>query len=153
MQQKQMEKMTAASAPNKEAGKKFLDENKKQAGVIETASGLQYKIIKEGKGKTPVATDQVTVNYEGKLLDGKVFDSSYDRKKPETFGVGGVIKGWSEGLQLMKEGGIYELYIKSDLAYGDQGNQSIPGGSTLIFKVELLKIAPPAADQKQQQPK
>jgi FKBP-type peptidyl-prolyl cis-trans isomerase FklB len=149
MQQKQMEKMAAAATPNKEAGNKFLAENKKQAGVIETASGLQYKVIKEGKGKTPTATDQVTVNYEGKLLDGKIFDSSYDRKKPETFGVGGVIKGWTEGLLLMKEGGIYELYVKSDLAYGDQGNQSIPGGSTLIFKVELIKVLAPAADQKQ----
>jgi FKBP-type peptidyl-prolyl cis-trans isomerase FklB len=150
MQQKQMEKMSAASRPNKEAGDKFLQENKKVEGVIETPSGLQYKVIKEGKGKTPTATDQVTVNYEGKLLDGKIFDSSYDRKKPETFTVGGVIKGWTEGLQLMKEGGIYELYVKSDLAYGDQGNQSIPGGSTLIFKVELIKIAAPAANPQQQ---
>ena len=91
MQKKQMEKMAAAAIPNKEKGKKFLEDNKKQPGVIETASGLQYKVIKEGKGKSPAATDQVTVNYEGKLLDGKVFDSSYDRKKPETFGVGGVI--------------------------------------------------------------
>jgi FKBP-type peptidyl-prolyl cis-trans isomerase FklB len=154
MQKKQMEKMAAASTPNKEAGKKFLEDNKKQAGVIETASGLQYKVVKEGKGKTPTATDQVTVNYEGKLLNGKIFDSSFDRKKPETFGVGGVIKGWTEGLQLMKEGGSYELYVKSDLAYGDQGNQSIPGGSLLIFKVDLLKIEAPAADnKKQQQPK
>jgi len=146
MQKKQMEKMEAAAGPNKTEGKKFLDENKKQSGVIETSSGLQYKVIKEGKGKTPTATDQVTVNYEGKLLSGKIFDSSYDRKKPETFGVTGVIKGWTEALQLMKEGGIYELYVKSDLAYGDQGNQQIPGGSTLIFKVELVKIEAPAAD-------
>jgi FKBP-type peptidyl-prolyl cis-trans isomerase len=150
MQQKQQEKMAAAATPNKEAGQKFLEENKKQAGVIETASGLQYKVVKEGKGKTPAATDQVTVNYEGKLLDGKIFDSSYDRKKPETFGVGGVIRGWTEGLQLMKEGSTYEFYIKSDLAYGDQGNQSIPGGSLLIFKVELLKIEAPAANPQKQ---
>jgi FKBP-type peptidyl-prolyl cis-trans isomerase FklB len=145
MQKKQMEKMTLAAKPNKEAGMKFLEENKKQAGVIETASGLQYKVIKEGKGKTPTTADQVTVNYEGKLLSGKIFDSSYDRKKPETFGVTGVIKGWTEGLLLMKEGGIYELYVNSDLAYGDQGNQSIPGGSLLVFKVELIKVVPPAA--------
>jgi len=149
MQQKQMEKMSAASKPNKEAGQKFLEENKKQPGVIETPSGLQYKVIKEGKGKTPTATDKVTVNYEGKLLNGKIFDSSFDRKKPETFGVTGVIKGWTEGLQLMKEGGSYELYVKSDLAYGDQGNQSIPGGSTLIFKVDLIKIEAPAAGDDQ----
>ncbi|MEI6123822.1 MAG: FKBP-type peptidyl-prolyl cis-trans isomerase [Bacteroidota bacterium] len=151
MQQKQMKKMTEAAAPNKEAGKKFLAENKKQAGVIETPSGLQYKVVKEGKGKTPTATDQVTVNYEGKFLDGKIFDSSYDRKKPETFGVTGVIKGWTEALQLMKEGGSYELYVPSDLAYGDQGNQGIPGGSTLIFKVELIKIEAPAANQQKEQ--
>ena len=146
MQQKQAEKMAQASVPNKEAGAKFLEENKKQAGVIQTQSGLQYKVIKEGTGKTPKATDMVSVNYEGKLLDGKIFDSSYERKKPETFGVTGVIKGWTEALQLMKEGGIYELYISSDLAYGDQGNQSIPGGSTLIFKVELIKVEAPAAE-------
>lgn len=140
MQKKQMEKMAQTSAPNKEAGNKFLEDNRKNEGVIETNSGLQYKVIKEGKGKSPAETDKVTVNYEGKLLDGKIFDSSYDRKKPETFPVNGVIKGWTEGLQLMKEGGIYELYIKSDLAYGDQGNPSIPGGSLLIFKVELIKV-------------
>jgi len=153
MQQKQMKKIVAASAPNKEAGAKFLAENKKQAGVIETKSGLQYKVIKEGKGKTPTETDSVTVNYEGKLLSGKVFDSSFDRKKPITFPVGGVIKGWTEALLLMKEGGSYELYIPSDLAYGDQGNQGIPGGSTLIFKVDLIKVgaAPVAKTDKKQE--
>ncbi len=148
IQEKQQKKMMAAAGPNKEAGAKFLAENKGKEGVIQTQSGLQYKVIKEGKGKTPTATDQVTVNYEGKLLDGKIFDSSYESKKPVTFGVTGVIKGWTEALQLMKEGGTYELYIPSDLAYGDQGNQGIPGGSTLIFKVELIKIEAPAADAK-----
>lgn len=150
LQQKQAEKVAAMAAPNKEAGKKFLEENKKNQGVIQTASGLQYKVIKEGNGKSPSAADQVTVHYEGKLLDGKIFDSSYERKEPITFAVNGVIPGWTEGLQLMKEGGTYELFIPSDLAYGDQGNQAIPGGSTLVFKVELIKVIPagqPAADQ------
>jgi FKBP-type peptidyl-prolyl cis-trans isomerase FklB len=86
----------------------------------------------------------VTVNYEGKLLNGKIFDSSFERKEPATFPLNGVIKGWTEGLQHMKEGGSYELYVPSDLAYGDQGNQGIPGGSTLIFKVDLIKIVTPA---------
>ncbi len=140
MQQKQMKKDSKIAGPNKEAGKKFLEENKSKPGVIQTASGLQYKVIKEGTGKTPTTQDKVTVNYEGKLLDGKVFDSSYDRNKPETFPVTGVIKGWTEALQLMKEGGTYELYISSDLGYGDQGNQGIPGGSCLIFKVDLIEV-------------
>lgn len=142
MQQKQIKQMAATAAPNKQAGQKFLDENRKLPGVFETASGLQYKIIKEGHGKTPVAIDQVTVNYEGKSLDGTIFDSSFDRKKAETFSVSNLIKGWTEGLQLMNEGGIYALYVKSDLAYGDRGNQSIPGGATLIFRVELIKTEP-----------
>jgi len=140
MQQKQTKGMAKVAGPNKEAGKKFLDENKKQAGVIVTKSGLQYKVIKEGTGATPTTNSNVTVNYEGKFLDGKIFDSSYETNKPVTFPVTGVIPGWTEALQLMKEGGIYELYINSDLAYGDQGNQGIPGGSTLIFKVELIKV-------------
>ncbi|HPS26586.1 MAG TPA: FKBP-type peptidyl-prolyl cis-trans isomerase [Bacteroidales bacterium] len=150
MQQKQMEKMTKASEPNKQAGLQYLEENKKQPGVTQTQSGLQYKVIKEGNGKTPTAKDQVTVNYEGKLLDGTVFDSSFERGKPATFPVTGVIPGWTEGLQLMKEGGSYELYIPSDLAYGDQGTQGIPGGSTLIFKVDLIKVE--AAPANTQQP-
>ena len=150
MQQKQMEKMTKASEPNKQAGLQYLENNKKQPGVTQTQSGLQYKVIKEGKGKTPTANDQVTVNYEGKLLDGTVFDSSFERGKPATFPVTGVIPGWTEGLQLMKEGGSYELYVPSDLAYGDQGTQGIPGGSTLIFKVDLIKVE--AAPANAQQP-
>ncbi|HNX06098.1 MAG TPA: FKBP-type peptidyl-prolyl cis-trans isomerase [Bacteroidales bacterium] len=149
MQQKQMEKMTKASEPNKQAGLQYLEENKKQPGVTQTQSGLQYKVIKEGNGKTPTAKDQVTVNYEGKLLDGTVFDSSFERGKPATFPVTGVIPGWTEGLQLMKEGGSYELYIPSDLAYGDQGTQGIPGGSTLIFKVDLIKVEVAPANTQQ----
>jgi len=151
LQEKQSKKMAEAAGPNKQAGAKFLEENKKNPGIVQTQSGLQYKVIKEGNGKSPKATDMVTVNYEGKLLDGKIFDSSYDRKKPETFGVSNVIRGWTEGLQLMKEGGSYELYIPSDLAYGDQGNQSIPGGSMLIFKVDLLKVEVGTANTQQPQ--
>jgi FKBP-type peptidyl-prolyl cis-trans isomerase FklB len=144
--------MLKASAPNKAAGAKWLEENKKNPGVIQTASGLQYKVIKEGKGKNPTAADKVTVNYEGRMIDGKIFDSSFERKQPATFEVNAVIRGWTEGLQLMKEGGSYELYIPSDLAYGDQGNQNIPGGSTLIFKVDLIKVEAGTGEQNSQQP-
>jgi FKBP-type peptidyl-prolyl cis-trans isomerase FklB len=140
MQQKQMEQMAAQSAPVKAEGQKFLEENKKKQGVVTTASGLQYKIVKQGSGKKPTAADVVTVHYEGKLLDGTVFDSSYERKEPAQFQIQGVIPGWQEGLQLMNEGSTFELYIPSDLAYGDMGNNGIPGGATLIFKVELIKI-------------
>jgi FKBP-type peptidyl-prolyl cis-trans isomerase len=152
MQQKQSEKLAVIAAPNKEAGQKFLIENKKQPGVLETPSGLQYKVIKVGKGKTPTETDKVTVNYEGKLLDGTIFDSSFDRNKSETFSLNNLIKGWTEGLRLMKEGGSYELYVNSDLAYGDQGNQSIPGGSTLIFKIDLIKVESPGSDDQNKTP-
>lgn len=148
MQQKQMDKMSQAAQPNKEAGAKWLEENKKKEGVVVTASGLQYKVIKAGNGATPTANDNVTVHYEGKLIDGKIFDSSYERKEPATFQLTNVIPGFQEGIMLMKEGATYELYIPSDLGYGDQGSQGIPGGSTLIFKVELIKVAAPAAQGK-----
>lgn len=153
MQEKQAAKMIAASQPNKEAGAKWLEENKKKEGVLVTPSGLQYKVIKMGTGAQPAANDQVTVNYEGKLLDGKIFDSSFERKEPATFQLSNVIRGWQEGLMLMKEGSSYELYIPSDLGYGDQGYPpDIPGGSTLIFKVDLVKVAatPPQGTQQQQ---
>ena len=140
MMMKQHEKTLAASNTNKKKGKEFLEANKKKEGVKVTASGLQYKIIKEGIGVSPKVTDNVKVNYEGSLIDGTIFDSSYKRGEPVTFPLNRVIKGWTEGVQLMKEGATYEFYIPSDLAYGDQDNQSIPGGSTLIFKVELLKV-------------
>jgi FKBP-type peptidyl-prolyl cis-trans isomerase len=151
MQQKQMKKTADAAQPNKEEGAKFLEENKKKEGVVTTASGLQYKVIKEGKGKQPKATDKVTVNYEGKLLNGKIFDSSYERKQPASFQLNNVIMGWQEGLMLMKEGATYELYIPGDLGYGDQGYPpDIPGGATLIFKVELQKVEAGSAAQNQQ---
>lgn len=125
----------------KREGQAFLEEKAKEEGVIATGSGLLYKVIREGKGKKPTTEDKVKVNYEGKLIDGTVFDSSYDRSEPIVFGVTQVIKGWTEALQLMPVGSEYELYIPYDLAYGERGaGQSIPPYATLIFKVELLGI-------------
>ena len=124
----------------KEAGLQFLTANAIKEGVQTTASGLQYKVIKEGTGVSPKATDKVSVHYVGTLLDGSVFDSSRERGTPASFGLNQVIPGWTEGLQLMKVGSTYEFYISSDLAYGDGGSQAIPGGSVLKFEVELLGI-------------
>lgn len=132
---------TKASAENKKIGTAFLTENKAKAGVTTTASGLQYSIEKEGTGAKPTATDRVKVHYTGRLLDGKVFDSSVERGQPAEFGVGEVIKGWTEALQLMPVGSKWKLYIPSDLAYGDRGaGADIKPGSTLVFDVELLDI-------------
>ena len=103
-------------------------------------SGLQYKVIKTGTGKTPTAADKVKTHYRGTLIDGTVFHSSYKSKEPAEFAVKEVIKGWTEALQLMKEGGKWQLFIPSDLAYGERGNRGIPGNSTLIFEIELLEI-------------
>lgn len=128
---------------NAQKGQAFLNENKKQKGVKTTASGLQYKVIKEGSktGKSPKATDEVTVNYEGTLLDGSIFDSSFERGEPATFPLDGVIKGWTEGLQLMKEGAEYMFYIPAELAYGTRGaGPKIGPNSTLIFRVVLIKV-------------
>ena len=125
----------------KAAGKKFLEENKKNADVKETASGLQYVVEKEGTGAQPTAEDEVTVHYTGRLLDGTVFDSSVNRGEPATFPLNRVIPGWTEGVQLMKEGVKYTFFIPSDLAYGPQGIPgAIPAHSTLIFDVELIKV-------------
>ncbi len=140
----QMEKAEKSKLDNKDykEGMAFLDENKKKQGVVTTASGLQYKILHKG-GKTlqPKATDQVKVNYEGRLIDGKVFDSSYERKEPITFPLNQVIKGWTEGVQLMHVGDTFEFYIPQDLAYGSRGaGNVIPPYAALIFKVELLGI-------------
>jgi FKBP-type peptidyl-prolyl cis-trans isomerase FklB len=118
-------------------GKKFLEENAKKEGVVTTPSGLQYKVIEEGMGKTPQPTDEVTVNYRGTLINGKEFDSSYKRGKPATFRLNGVIKGWTEGLQLVKEGGKIELFVPPELAYGDRGPLA---HRTLIFDVELISV-------------
>ncbi len=127
--------------PTVEEGKKFLAENAKKEGVKILESGLQYKVITEGTGNTPVSTDKVKVHYEGTLINGTKFDSSYDRGEAAEFGVTQVIKGWTEALQLMKEGSVWMLYIPSDLAYGSrQAGEHIKPFSTLIFKVELLSI-------------
>ena len=129
---------------NKTAGTKFLEENKTKPGVKTTASGLQYKVEKEGTGPQPKPTDMVTVNYRGTLIDGTEFDSSYKRGQPATFPVNGVIKGWTEALQLMKKGAKYQLFIPSSLAYGERAmGPDIGPNSTLIFEVELMDVKPP----------
>jgi len=127
---------------NTRVGKKFLDENKDKDGVVVLASGLQYKVLTAGSGKThPKKSDQVSVHYRGTLINGKEFDSSYKRNAPATFGVGGVIAGWTEALQLMTAGAIWELFIPSDLAYGTRGSgKDIGPNALLIFKVELIEI-------------
>jgi FKBP-type peptidyl-prolyl cis-trans isomerase FklB len=123
------------------AGASFLAENAKKPGVVTTKSGLQYRVVKPGTGRTPGPTDSVTVHYRGTLVDGKQFDSSYDRGEPATFPVNGVIAGWTEALQLMKEGAQYQLAIPAALAYGERGPLA---GQVLLFDVELLKVEPAA---------
>jgi FKBP-type peptidyl-prolyl cis-trans isomerase len=124
-------------------GKKFMEENAAKEGVVTTETGLQYQVVEEGSGAAPRAEDQVTVHYRGTLIDGKEFDSSHKRGKPASFRLNGVIKGWSEGLQLMKEGGKARLFIPPNLAYGDRGPL---GHRTLIFDVELLSVDKPQSE-------
>jgi FKBP-type peptidyl-prolyl cis-trans isomerase FklB len=146
--EKDMEaKQQATAQKNAADGDKFLADNKSKEGVKTTASGLQYKVKKDGTGAQPKATDTVTVNYRGTLIDGTEFDSSYKRGQPATFPVNGVIKGWTEALQMMKVGSAYQLFIPASLAYGPQGRPGLPPNSTLIFEVELLdaKSAPSGA--------
>jgi FKBP-type peptidyl-prolyl cis-trans isomerase FklB len=142
LQAKQQERMKALGDKNKKEGEAFLAKNKTKEGVKTLPSGLQYKVITQGKGKTPTASDTVTVQYRGTLIDGTEFDSSYKRGQPATFPVSGVIKGWTEALQLMKEGSKWQLVIPSDLAYGASGTQGGPIGpnAVLIFEVELVSI-------------
>ena len=121
-------------------GEKFLEDNAKKEGVTVTASGLQYKVITEGTGKSPKATDTVEVHYEGTLIDGKVFDSSYKRGETIEFPLNRVIAGWTEGLATMQVGGRRQLIIPANLAYGSSGTGSIPPNSTLVFDVELLSV-------------
>lgn len=135
------EQQEAKSKPTIDAGRKFLAQNKTKQGVKTTASGLQYEVIKEGTGPKPTLTDTVEVNYVGTLADGTEFDNSYKRGQSISFPVSGVIRGWTEALQLMPAGSKYKLYIPYELAYGTNDVGSIPGGSTLVFEVELLKVA------------
>jgi FKBP-type peptidyl-prolyl cis-trans isomerase FklB len=145
--EKDMEqKQKVAAEKNTSEGAKFLEENKKKADVKTTASGLQYKMIKEGTGLQPKETDMVTVNYRGTLINGTEFDSSYKRGQPATFPLNGVIKGWTEGLQLMKVGSKYQFFIPPNLAYGERAvSPELSPNSTLIFEVELLGAKPPEA--------
>ncbi len=126
---------------NKTLGREFLEQNAKNDSVVQTQSGLQYMVLKEGTGAKPGPTDEVTVHYTGRLLDGTVFDSSVERGEPATFPLDKVIPGWTEGLQLMSEGSKYRLFIPSELAYGSKGaGEQIMPNSTLIFDVELIKV-------------
>ena len=137
----QEEKAHMEGGANRKQGETFLAANKSKPGVTALPDGLQYKVVKEGTGPKPTANDTVTVNYKGTLINGKEFDSSYKRGQPATFPVGGVIKGWTEALQLMPVGSKWELYIPPDLAYGDRGaGPDIGAGETLVFEVELLSI-------------
>ncbi|RDV16917.1 FKBP-type peptidyl-prolyl cis-trans isomerase [Pontibacter diazotrophicus] len=141
LQQEMAQKQNSAGSENKQAGEAFLAENKNNEGVKTLPSGLQYQVLQEGSGKSPSATDTVTTHYHGTLIDGTVFDSSYERNEPATFPVNGVIAGWTEALQMMKEGSKWRLFIPANLAYGAQGaGGTIGPNSTLIFDVELLSV-------------
>ncbi|MFA6456094.1 MAG: FKBP-type peptidyl-prolyl cis-trans isomerase [Bacteroidota bacterium] len=140
-QSKNQPNMAEIIAKCKKEGDEFLTANKTKDSVVTTASGLQYKILRPGTGKSPAETSMVTVQYRGRLINGTVFDESYQRGEPATFMLNQVIKGWTEGLQLMKEGAKFEFYIPYNLAYGERpAGQLIPGGSTLIFEVELMEV-------------
>ncbi len=160
MMSQQLAKAKKAGEENKVKGDAFLAENGKKEGVKSTASGLQYRVIKTGAGKAPAAADTVTVDYKGRLVDGTPFDSTYDRGEPATFPLARVIPGWSEAIQLMHEGDLWEIAIPSDLAYGESGREGIPPNSVLVFEVELKKVeaaapapAPETAPPKTETPK
>ena len=140
MQQQQMEKVQQISDENKKIGEEFLAKNKNKEGVVTLESGLQYKVLTEGKGPQPSGTDVVKVHYTGSLINGEVFDSSIERGQPVTFPLNGVIAGWTEALQLMPTGSKWQLYIPAELAYGTNGNRSIGPNETLLFDVELIGI-------------
>ena len=141
LEKEQNAKNAEAGKAAKSEGEKFLAENAKKPGVVVTASGLQYEVLNEGSGRSPKATDVVRCHYHGTLIDGTVFDSSYQRNQPADFGLNQVIAGWTEGVQLMKEGAKYRFYLPYNLAYGEHGaGASIPPYAALIFDVELLKV-------------
>lgn len=141
LEQRQQAEAAEHGKAAKGEGEAFLAENKKRAGVVTTPSGLQYEIVKEGTGRQPKANDTVRCHYEGTLIDGTVFDSSYRRNQPAEFGLRQVIAGWTEGVQLMKEGSIFKFYIPYNLAYGERGaGADIPPYAALIFTVELIKV-------------
>ena len=140
---KQLAEFQALAAANLKEGKAFLDENAKRTGVTTLASGLQYEVIAQGSGKSPKASSKVKVHYEGRLIDGTIFDSSIARNQPAEFQVSQVIQGWTQGLQLMKEGAKYRFFIPAHLAYGEIGSgDAIGPNSTLIFDVELIQVKP-----------
>ena len=141
IQNQMRDRQRAIASEGLGAAESYLKKNKAEnPGVIETRSGLQYKIIKKGTGKSPSSMDQVRVHYEGKLIDGTIFDSSYEKGEPYVTRLNAVIKGWTEGVQLMKEGSEYEFFIHPRLAYGERKNNNIPPNSVLLFKVELQKV-------------
>jgi len=144
-QAKQQAKQKAAAEKNKAEGDKFLAENKTKDGVVTLPSGLQYKVLTAGKGEKPTTSDSVTTQYRGTLIDGTEFDSSYKRGQPASFPVTGVIKGWTEALQLMETGSKWQLFIPAQLAYGERGNRDIGPNATLVFDLELLSIQKPTA--------
>jgi len=149
---KQQEEVARAAEKNLQEGQAYLEENKTREGVIVTESGLQYKVLREGEGKSPGETDRIKVHYKGTKLDGTVFDSSYERGQPATFQANQVIKGWTEGVQLMKEGGKYKLFIPAALAYGEGGaGDQIGPNEVLIFEVELLEVVYDQPEDKQVQ--
>lgn len=138
-----MEELRQVSEENIAAGNQFLADNRNQPGVEETASGLQYRVIRSGQGASPAASDQVKVHYRGRLLDGSEFDSSYDRGEPAVFPVDRLIPGWTEALQMMKPGDHWEIYVPENLAYGKRSpSRDIPPSSLLIFEMELLEVIP-----------
>ncbi|MCX7872400.1 MAG: FKBP-type peptidyl-prolyl cis-trans isomerase [Verrucomicrobiae bacterium] len=144
MMEKFQKKQDEQAKKNLKEGEDFLATNAKKEGVKVTQSGLQYQVIKSGKGKTPKATDTVKTHYHGTLIDGTVFDSSVERNEPAVFPVSGVIPGWTEALQMMKEGDKWKLFIPAKLAYGERGaGQKIPPNSVLVFEIELLEVLPP----------
>jgi FKBP-type peptidyl-prolyl cis-trans isomerase len=147
MQAKHIAKMMADAKTNLESGNKFLAENAKKPGVTTTPSGLQYEVMTDAKGVKPGPKDAVKVNYKGSLLDGKPFDSSYDRGEPAVMPLNGVIPGWSEGLQLMPVGAKYKFWIPASLAYGEQAPPMIGPNQVLVFEVDLLEIVKPPSSK------